>query len=54
MKAANIYFHEQKIKPAQQIGAFWFVQFQNIIATVYLTDALTLINKNSEFNIVFW
>ena len=54
MKAANVYFQEQKIKPTQQIGAFWLVEHQYTIATVHLTHALKLINKlekiqNSNF-----
>ena len=54
MKAANIYFHEQQIKPPQQIFILWLVAHHNIIATVHLTDALNLINKlekiqNSNF-----
>merc|ERR1712131_150346 len=40
MKAANVYFQEQKIKPTQQIGASCLVVLHFTSATVHLTDAL--------------
>ena len=53
MKAANIYFHEQQIKPTPQIESCWLVAHHYNIATVHLTDALNLIKlekiQNSNF-----